>query len=343
MEYTDLHLHLEGSQSSEDLKLLSWLDSEAEIELPYDDDEVDRLLNYKNSNHLSLPISLLQTEENLKFAIDALAKRLKSRNISYAEIRITPQYHTKRGMTQMSVVESILDGYTERLDFTGEDMSSPLKLKLMKYENATGIDLGLNTRPEYPHIRFILSLIRGNMRDPKLYEMNMETVEIARHFMSDNNYLIAGLDLEGAEGVYPIDDYMDFIGAARKYHIPFTIHAGENGDPKGIWDAIRIGASRIGHGITAVKDSRLMSELAERGTVLELCPSAELMSGAVETMDKYPLRLLMQYGIKATINSDYMVALNTDVANEFDILKRELMLSDSEIQTLMKNAEEAHL
>ena len=370
MEYSDLHLHLDGSLSLDEIKMLSWLDREADSELPDDDDDIMKLismgtqkdesrssLDYAlsgvagpsakaiNNYHkcFNLPLSLLQTEENLSYAVDELAKRLKRNGVSYAEVRFTPQLHTKRGLSQMSVVEAVLEGYTRRLDFTGDDKYSPTRLKLMRYENATGINLGLDEPAEYPHIRFILGLVRGNMRDSKLYEMNMETVEIARHYMSENNFLIAGLDLAGAEGIYPDEDYVDFFGLARKHRIPFTIHAGDSAGTESIWNALKMGAKRIGHGISVVEDSRLMNELAERGTILELSPTRDLMLGAVQNLDRYPLRLLMQYGIKVTINSDSMTVLGTDVVREIDLLKQNLALTEDEIQKLLKNAEEGRL
>ena len=370
MDYSDLHLHLEGSLSIDDIRILSWLDREADSDLPYEDEEIMKLLTMEvpqstSRNSLdyvlsgvaspsskgvgnynkcfNLPISLLQTEENLSYAIDELAKRLKKKGVSYAEVRFAPQLHTKRGLTQMAVVEAVLNGYTRRLDFTGEEKHSPTRLKLMRYENATGINLGLDEEAEYPHIRFILSLMRGNMRDPKLYEMNMETVEIARHYMSENNFLIAGLDLAGTDGIYPLDDYIDFFGMARKYRIPFTMHACDSVGTDSIWDALRFEAKRIGHGISVVEDGRLMSELAERGTVLELCPTRDLKTGAVESLDRYPIRLLMQYGIKVTINSDSMTILGTDVVNEFETLKHKLLLTTDEEMKLLKNAEDGRL
>ena len=355
MGYTDLHLHFDGSLPLETVKVLSWLDREADIELPYEDTDILKCLQYDADKDASektlknylkcfdLPLSLLQTEDNIRFAIREVAKDLKKRGVDYAEIRFAPQLHTRRGLSQMAVVESILQGYTDRLDFTDSDKKSISRLRLMEYENATGIDLGLNSRPEYPHIRFILCLMRGNMRDKKKYEMNMETVEVARHFMSEGNSLIAGIDLAGDEAGYPTEDYVDFFGVARKHRIPFTIHAGEARGAESIWQALRMGAKRIGHGIAAAKDEKLMQRLSESGTVLEMCPTSNLQTGAVSDISRYPLRLFLQYGIKVTINSDNMTVSGTDVGKEFEFLRKELMLSDEEERQLRKNAEEGHL
>ncbi len=314
MGYTDLHLHLEGSVSPETKKALMYMDNVVQEGRPGED----------------ITMQLLQTEENLGYATVELAKELTAAGVDYAEIRITPQLHTTRGLSQYQVVEAVLNGYLKRLDFSRsvyDDLRS----------EGHSIEL-----PKFPHIRFILCLMRGKMNSD-LYDRNMETVDIARYYMNENNYLIAGLDLMGDEAKYPTGEYGDFFGIARKHHIPFTIHAGENAGPESIWEALEMGASRIGHGLAAQSDDRLMQRLADKGVVLELCPSSNIKSGVVENLDHYPLRFFLQYGIRVTINSDNMTLADTNVAKEFELLEREMCLSDGEKRLLMQTAEEAHL
>lgn len=357
MGYTDLHLHFDGSLPLEAVKVLSWLDSAAEIELPYEDDELRNLFSvagcseYERKKSLSeylkrfdLPIKLLQTEENLRFAISQLARHLYKIGVDYAEIRFAPQLHTTRGLTQLQVVQAVIDGYLDRLDFSGDNKDSAhLLSKLIEYEDVTGVNLGAREELHYPHIRFILCLMRGSVNNEKLYEANMETVEVARHFMSEGNSLVAGIDLAGAEAAFPTEDFKDFFGMARKYKIPYTIHAGEAAGPESIWQALEMGARRIGHGVSAVKDESLMQELARKNIVLEMCPTSNLQTGAVRDINEYPLRLFLQHDMKITINSDNMTVSGTDVVQEFDLLKKKIWLSDDEERILKKNAEEAHL
>ena len=290
-----------------------------------------------------IPLKLLQTEENISYAVQELAKDLKGRGVDYAEIRFAPQLHTRRGLSQIQVVEAVLNGYTGRLDFTGDTGNSDTMKKLMEYENALEIDMGLGKKPDFPHIRFILCLMRGNMKDTKLSDANMETVEAARYFMSEGNSLIAGLDLAGAEGIYPTKDYGDFFGIARRHRIPFTIHAGEAAGPDSIYEALEMGASRIGHGIAAAKDEGLMRELARRGTIIEMCPTSNIQTGAADSIFDYPLRTFMSHGMKVTINSDNMTVSDTDITREFAFLEDKLSLTAEEKAVLMKNADEGHL
>ena len=365
MGYTDLHLHLDGSLSMDAVKFLAWMDEASGIELPYDDEDLwaalsvnkerlaahlgfDEAENRKRTlndylKKFELPLSLLQTEDSLSLAIIDIARRLKEVGVDYAEIRFAPQLHTRRGLTQLQVVEAVLNGYMSRLDFSGDNRDTPLVKKMIEYENMTNIDMGIDNSGGFPHLRFILCLMRGSSRNPKQYEMNMETVEVARHLMNEGNSLIAGIDLAGAEGLYPTNEYRDFFGLARKYRIPFTIHAGEAAGPESIWEALELGAKRIGHGIAAAKDEELMQELARRKIVLEMCPTSNLQTGAVTDMSKYPLRLFLLYDMKVTVNSDNMTVSGTNVKKEFEFLKKEIGLSEDEEKTLMKNAEEGHL
>ncbi len=357
MGYTDLHLHLDGSLSLEAVKFLSWMDEAAGIELPYDDIDIWNMLSvdsisYQNNNSRSLneylkrfdlPLSLLQTEESLEVAIIDIARTLKNLNVDYAEIRFAPQLHTKRGLTQLAAVEAVLNGYMRRLDFSGDNDDSVLTRKLIEYENMTGIDMGLDNSKGFPHLRFILCLMRCNPLDKRQYEMNMETVEVARHLMSEGNSLIAGIDLAGAEGLYPTEDHRDFFGIARKYHIPFTIHAGEAAGPESIWQALDMGARRIGHGIAAARDEYLMQELAKRGTIIEMCPTSNLQTGAINDLSRYPLRLFMLHDMKVTINSDNMTVSGTNIKKEFELLRKEVGISEEDERVLLKNAEEGHL
>ena len=309
---------------------------------PERSDKKERSLN-DYLKKFDIPLALLQTEENIGYAVQELAKDLKRRGIEYAEVRFAPQLHTRRGLSQIQVIEAVLNGYTKRLDFTGDPGNAHTLNKLMEYENALGIDMGLSKTFEYPHIRFIFCLMRGNMNDTKLYDANMETVEAARYFMSDGNQLVAGLDLAGAEGIYPTRDYGDFFGIARRHRIPFTIHAGEAAGADSIWEALELGASRIGHGTAAVNDEALMRELAKRGTVIEMCPTSNIQTGAVKSIYDYPLRTFLSHNMKVTINSDNMTVSDTDVTKEFELLENKLSLTQEEKNILMKNAEEGRL
>ena len=119
------------------------------------------------------------------------------------------------------------------------------------------------------------------------------------------------------------------------------LHAGEADGPESIWKALEFGAVRIGHGVRAAEDEKLMEELARRGIVLEMCPSSNLQTKAVTRLSDYPLREYLRRGIKATVNSDNMTVSDTWVGREFALLAQEYGLTRAEAEVLLKNARDA--
>ena len=120
---------------------------------------------------------------------------------------------------------------------------------------------------------------------------------------------------------------------ARRLDVPFTIHAGEAAGPDSIRQALDFGAVRIGHGVRSVEDPALLALLSERGTVLELCPTSNLQTGIYSDIGQYPLRRLMEAGVRVTLNTDNMTVSHTTLAHEFSLFpltaqeKRQLQLN----------------
>ena len=167
---------------------------------------------------------------------------------------------------------------------------------------------------------------------------NMETVLTAARFLGKG---VVAADLAGAEGLYPTRDFGEEFALARRLGVPFTIHAGEADGPESIWKALEFGAVRIGHGVRAVEDEALMRELAQRGIPLEMCPTSNLQTRAVNSLTDYPLRNFLDRGIRVTVNSDNMTVSDTWAGKEFALLSREYGLTEEEAVKLLKNAKEA--
>ena len=96
-----------------------------------------------------------------------------------------------------------------------------------------------------------------------------------------------------------------------------TIHAGEWAGAENVREAVEVlGADRIGHGIRTVEDPALCDLLHRRGTVLEICPTSNVQSGAVDDFDVHPLIALYQQGIHTTINTDDPLICNVTMSDE---------------------------
>ena len=181
---------------------------------------------------------------------------------------------------------------------------------------------------------FILCCMRGR----EVREQNMETVRMAGKYLGKG---VCALDLAGAEALFPTEDYEREFVLAKELGIPFTIHAGEAAGPESVRRAVAFGAKRIGHGVRAHEDAELMKELAEKGIVLELCPTSNLNTAIFSYIKEYPLRKLMDAGVRVTINTDNRMVSNTTLEKEYILLKETFSLTQMEVETLMKNGAEA--
>ena len=127
------------------------------------------------------------------------------------------------------------------------------------------------------------------------------------------------------------------MAVAREAGLKFTPHAGETSTAENVWDMVRMGADRIGHGIRAVEDASLMAVLRERGIALEVCPTSNLRTGAVSRLAAHPLRALFDAGVMVTLNSDDPAIFGCSLAGEFAVAKG-MGFTDLELAVVAENA-----
>ena len=173
------------------------------------------------------------------------------------------------------------------------------------------------------------------MRGDDTLEANLETVRLATEYLGQG---VVALDLAGAEALFPTADYADVFALARELGVPFTIHAGEADGPESVYAALGFGAQRIGHGIRAIEDDALVERLAREGIALEMCPTSELQTSAIDDYAKFPLMSLLERGVCVTVNSDNMGVSVTDVRRELLLLAGIFGLTNDDIHLLLVNA-----
>lgn len=303
----DLHLHLDGSLSAEFVLAQAEKD---DIVLPAT--SVDGLMPYltvgdsceslnEYLEKFDLPLSVLQTEDALEKSVYDLMKRLSAEGVEYAEIRYAPQLHMQRGLVQEAVVEATLSG---------------LKSAIRDYK----IDG---------------KLILCCMRMADNQAANMQTVEVAKRYLGQG---VAAVDLAGAEALFATKNFETLFAQVSKYDIPFTIHAGEADGPESIRDALKFGASRIGHGVRCIEDSALVEELVKRQIPLEICPISNAQTKACPDIAHHPILKLLDYGVCVTVNTDNRTVSNTNLNKEFEALRRELQMTDAQKEKMIANA-----
>jgi len=150
---------------------------------------------------------------------------------------------------------------------------------------------------------------------------------------------LVGLDLAGDEKGVPGDQFADHIHKGREVGWKITIHAGEEGGPDNIWQALEeLDADRIGHGISAVQDPDLMAYLYEKKIGLEVNLTSNLQTRVVPSLADHPLRIFLERGILATINTDDPGISGIDLAHEYYQAAPAAGLTPEQISQAQENA-----
>ncbi len=150
---------------------------------------------------------------------------------------------------------------------------------------------------------------------------------------------LTALDLAGDEINYPPELFIEHFQRGRDAGWEITVHAGEAAGSKNIWNAIdQLGATRIGHGLRAIEDEKLLDHLAENGIGLEVNLTSNLQISAVPDYASHPLKGLLEHGVKATINSDDPGISAIDLAHEYNVAAPAAGLTTAQIHQAQRNA-----
>lgn len=127
---------------------------------------------------------------------------------------------------------------------------------------------------------------------------------------------IVGLDLAGNEQMSALP-FREIFREAKEDGLGITIHAGEWDGANSVWDAVgNMNADRIGHGVRVLEDPSIMNILIEREVVLEVCPSSNVLSGIVPSLEDHALPDLIQRKLQVTINTDDPVICDINLTDE---------------------------
>jgi len=238
-------------------------------------------------------VAVMQTVESLHRVAFECVEDLAADNVVYAEVRFAPELHIDRGLSLDAVVEAVLAGFAD-----GEKAAA-----------AAG-------RPIV--VRCLVTAMRHAARSRGI-------AELAIRFRDQG---VVGFDIAGAEAGYPPTRHLDAFEYMRTNNARFTIHAGEAFGLPSIHEALAYcGADRLGHGVRIVDDIEVLPDgaarlgplaaiLRDKRIPLELCPSSNVQTGAVESIASHPFDLLARLRFRVTVNTDNRLMSDTTMSQE---------------------------
>jgi aminodeoxyfutalosine deaminase len=148
---------------------------------------------------------------------------------------------------------------------------------------------------------------------------------------------LVGFGLGGPEVGVPRPQFQSHFEQARAAGLHSVPHAGETTGPQTVWDSLSIlQAERIGHGTSSAQDPALLRHLAETGIPLEVCPSSNVATRAVATLEEHPIRAFRDAGVTVTVNSDDPPMFGTTLNREYAIAADLLGLDETGVAELAR-------
>ncbi|HYK17336.1 MAG TPA: adenosine deaminase [Bryobacteraceae bacterium] len=159
-------------------------------------------------------------------------------------------------------------------------------------------------------------------------------LDAVRHFGADHgmevaNFAVTRRDsgtiaygIGGDETRGPAEWFREVFAFARDGGLRLVCHAGETVGPESIWAALEIGAERIGHGITAVRDPALMARLRELNIPLEISITSNVATGVVPSLAEHPVGALYAAGVPIVLNTDDPSFFRTSLTREYELAKQ---------------------
>ncbi|MFK3984176.1 adenosine deaminase [Micromonospora sp. NPDC050397] len=300
----ELHVHHVGSASPRIVAELA-ARHEGNTPVPADPAALADYFAFRDFRHfievyLSV-VDLIRDPEDVRILTYEVARELARQEVRYAELTVTPYSHVRRGIPAPAFCEAIEDA-----------------------RKAAAAELGIELRWCFD--------IPGEAGLPAAEQ----TLRIALDERPDG---LVSFGLGGPEIGVPRPQFKPYFDQARAAGLRSVPHAGETTGPETIWDALReLGAERIGHGISAARDPRLLEHLAERQIALEVCPTSNVRTRAVPAIEEHPLPALVAAGVLVTINSDDPPMFGTTLEQEYAVAANLLDLGPDGVASLARNA-----
>ena len=298
----ELHLHIEGSLEPE---LMFALAERNGIAIPYASvDEVRAAYAFSNlQDFLDIYYAgagVLQTEADFHDLAMAYFDRAAADGVVHAEIMFDPQTHTDRGIAFETVIRGLLSAMAAAE--TKHGMTSALIMSFLRHLSE---------------------------------EAAFETLAMAEPWLDR----IAAVGLDSSEVGHPPSKFARVFAAARAKGLKLTAHAGEEGPPEYVYEALDLlQVDRIDHGNRALEDDALVRRLAGEGMTLTVCPLSNLKLCVVGDLADHPIDRMLAEGLKATVNSDDPAYFGGYVADNYRAAAEARGLDRDDLALLARNS-----
>lgn len=310
MPKTELHCHLDGSVRPETILDIALKEN---IEVPTTDinefekyvkvtDKCNCLKEYLDKFELATKV--MQKSEYLYRITSELIEDMSKNNVRYIEIRFAPLKHIEGGMTPEQVIDAVLQATKDGRKKYG--VISNLILCAMRHESS---------------------------------EESKKLVEISKKYIGKG---VVAVDLAGNEQDFPPEIHKEAFDMAKESGLHCTIHAGETGIQENIIKSIEIlHAERIGHGVDAFKDKKIVEYLKQKRIPLEVCITSNVNTKAVASYETHPVKEYLDKGLIITVNTDNTTVSGISIIDEFEYMIKFQGFNLDDIKKVVKNGIES--
>ena len=301
----ELHLHIEGSLEPE---LIFALAQRNGVALPYASVEVLRAAYAFTDLQSFLDIyyagaSVLLQEADFYDMAWAYFERAHADQVIHAELFFDPQTHTERGVPMAAVIGGLSRACADAHQKLG--LSAALILCFLRHLSE---------------------------------EDAFATLEAALPYRQQ----FIGVGLDSSELGHPPEKFERVFARCRELGLHVVAHAGEEGPPEYMWQAIDLlKVERIDHGVACLQDPLLVAELAHTRLPLTVCPLSNLKLCVVHDLRQHPLKRMLDAGLCVTVNSDDPAYFGGYINANFAQTVEALGLTRDEVITLARNSFEA--
>lgn len=297
----ELHVHTLGSlQPSTLLSIIR----EDGLDAPYETvEDISRRFQYSDFAHFIEVymeiIGYIRNEKHFERITYDMLMKCAECNTHYVEASFSPRDHLQQSLDFSKMVKAINRG-------------------INRARASFGIEANIR-----------IDIVRSSTQNEAMEILDM---------IVENPQNIVSVDIGGNEPLFPPKPFAEAYKRAREMGLHLVAHAGEAAGPESIWEAIKyLDVERIGHGVTARQDPKLIDYLKEKQIGIEMNPVSNLRTGVVKSIREHPIREFYDEGLLVTVGSDDPSLFHTDLNNEYIQIHKHLDFSIQELLQISLN------